>query len=204
MTVKTKDLARGGYPQVTRKMFTEAMRIVLMFIMQNHIYKIMLQSQGSPIGLHLTCVSAQLFMIWRDKQLHIKMKQIGLELRMYKKYVDDINKVMDVTTPGLRFDGTKLISSETNEEDLELEGNERVMWLLRTVANSIYYSIEMKVDCPSRHKDRRMPILDLKVWIEKSDQGDQQRQQVVLHEFYYKELESRSKVNARSTLPWKC
>ena len=53
--------------QMTRKMLTEAMRVVLLFIMQNHIYtfddEIKLQSRGGPIGLQLTGVLAQLFMV---------------------------------------------------------------------------------------------------------------------------------------------
>ncbi|KAL9965835.1 hypothetical protein ACROYT_G029689 [Oculina patagonica] len=46
-----------------RKMFTEAMKVVLLFIMENHMYtfnnEIKLQSRGGPIGLELTGVLAQ-------------------------------------------------------------------------------------------------------------------------------------------------
>ena len=49
-------------------MFTEAMKVVLSFIMENHLYtfdgQIKLQSKGGPIGLQLTGVLAQLFMVW--------------------------------------------------------------------------------------------------------------------------------------------
>ena len=52
-------------------MFTEAMKIALLFIMQNHLYtfdnEIKLQSEGGPIGLELTGVLAQLFMVWWDR-----------------------------------------------------------------------------------------------------------------------------------------
>ena len=51
----------------TRKMCTDTMKIVLLFIMQNHLYtfdnEIKLQSEGGPIGLELTGVLAQLFMV---------------------------------------------------------------------------------------------------------------------------------------------
>ena len=132
-------------------MLTEAVRIVLLFIMLNHIYmyddKIKLQTQGGPIGLQLTGILAQLFMIWWDKQIQTTMKQLGLELRMYKSYVDDINMVMKATKPGLRFDGTELVSSETTiGEDQELETDERDMRLFRSIGNSINHSIEMEVD----------------------------------------------------------
>ena len=45
-----------------------------------------------------------------------------------------------------------------------------------------------------------MPILDLKVWIERREQPGPY---VVMHEFYSKEVASKSMVNARSALPWK-
>lgn len=48
-------------------MFTEAIKIVLSFIMKNHMYtfdnQIKLQSKGGPIGLELNGVIAQLFMV---------------------------------------------------------------------------------------------------------------------------------------------
>ena len=45
-----------------------------------------------------------------------------------------------------------------------------------------------------------MPILDLKVWIERRELPGPY---VVMHEFYSKEVASKSMVNARSALPWK-
>ena len=62
-------------------MFTEAMRVVLSFIMENHLYtfdgQIKLQSKGDPIGLQLTGVLAQLFMVWWERQFKIKMDENG-------------------------------------------------------------------------------------------------------------------------------
>ena len=62
-------------------MFTEAMRVVLSFIMENHLYtfdgQIKLQSKGGPIGLQLTGVFAQLFMVWWERQFKIKMDENG-------------------------------------------------------------------------------------------------------------------------------
>ena len=139
--------------QTIRKMLTEAMRIALLFIMQNHIYtydnKTILQSKGGPIGLQLTGILAQLFMIWWDKQLHTKLMNLGIVQRMYKRYVDDVNTVMNATKPGLRYDGTGLVSSRNSiEEDQTLEADERTMRLFKAVADSIHDSMKMEVDCP--------------------------------------------------------
>ena len=52
----------------TRKMFTEAMKIELLLLMQNHLYtfdnQIKLQSEGGPIGLETYWVLARLFTVW--------------------------------------------------------------------------------------------------------------------------------------------
>ena len=58
-------------------MFTEAMKVALLFIAENYIYtfdnEIKLQSKGGSIGLKLTGVLAQLFMVGWDR----KFKQNG-------------------------------------------------------------------------------------------------------------------------------
>ena len=51
-------------------MLKEALRVVLTVIMKNHVYtfdgQIRKQIRGGPIGLKLTGVLAQIFMIWWD------------------------------------------------------------------------------------------------------------------------------------------
>ena len=109
-----------------------------------------------------------------------------------------------MTTPrlGLRFDGNKLVENQTAaDEDRGLEADERAMRLFQSVANSIHPSIEMEIDCPSRHQDCKLPILDLKVWIERKERDRQpQIENRVLQEFCSKEFSSMSVVNARSAL----
>ena len=62
-----------------------------------------LQSKGGAIGLELTGVLAQLLMVWWDRQFKIKMDENGLRLRICKRYVDDINVVINAPNAGLRF-----------------------------------------------------------------------------------------------------
>ena len=199
-----------------RKMFTEAMKIVLLFIMENHMYtfnnEIKLQSRGGPIGLELTGVLAQLFMVWWDRQFVKKVEDNGLKLRVYKRYVDDINVIMNAPSSGLRFVDGKVIQDEhVAELEQDVEADRRCMLLVQSIGNSIHSSIELEVDYPSRHGDGKLPILDLKVWLEKKNrvvdsalEREVREVNVVLHEFYYKDVSSRSVVNVRSALPWNC
>ena len=86
--------------QKVRQMFTEAMKIALLFIMENHVYtfdnEMKLQSKGGPIGLKLTGILAQVFMVWWDGEFKRKMENVGLRLWLYKRYVDGIDSIMSV------------------------------------------------------------------------------------------------------------
>ena len=80
------------------------------------------------------------------------------------------------------------------------------MELLKEVGNGIHKSIQIEVDYPSRHEDNLMPILDLKVWIDRKNvimNGEDCTVNVVLHEFYAKEVSSKMMLSSRSALPMK-
>ena len=167
----------------------------LLFIMENHIYtfnyEIKLQSRGGPIGLQLTGVLAQLFMVWWDRQFVKKVEDNGLKLRVYKRYVDDINVIMNSPSSGLRFVEGKVIQDEhVAELEQDVEADRRYILLVQSIGNSIHSPIELEVDYPSRHGDGKLPILDLKVWVEKKnrvvDSALEREVNVVLHEFYYR------------------
>ena len=132
------------------------------------------------------------------------MEEVGLKLWLYKRYVDDVASIMNVPRPGLRFDGNNLVEDEVlADADQWVEADERAMRLFQSVANSIHHSIEMEIDYPSRHDDRKLPILDLKIRIESRERREQQQNEnIILHGFYSKEVSSKCVVDARSALPW--
>ena len=86
-------------------MLREALHMALSVIMKNHVYmfnnEIKKQMKGGPIGLKLTGVLAQIFMIWWDREFARKLKEVGIEQRMNQRYVDDINIAAKATVPGL-------------------------------------------------------------------------------------------------------
>jgi hypothetical protein len=175
--------------QTTRKMLVEAMKTALLFIMKNHVYTfnevIYRQVKGGPIGLELTGVLAQVFMVWWDRQFKNEANDIGLRIHMYKRYVDDINIVMSVP------DGVPT-SNEARNDD------ERCMDAVKSIADGIHTSIKVEVDYPSKHDDKKIPILDLKVWTERREGSS-----VVLHEFYTKEISSKAVIHPRSAMPYR-
>ena len=62
-------------------MIAEALRIVLLTVLRSHTYEfagqIKRQWQGGPIGMELTGVVAQVFMVWWDRQFKERLRKIN-------------------------------------------------------------------------------------------------------------------------------
>ena len=130
-----------------------------------------MQMNGGAIGLEMTGEIAGVFMMWWDKQLRERLDEEGIDVCMYKRYVDDINVV--VKTPSL-----------TSDRD--------VINRIREIGDNIHKSIKLEADYPSNHSDGKVPILDLKVWISDSK---------VMHEYYAKQVSSKAVISNRSAMP---
>ena len=63
------------------------------------------------------------------------------------------------------MDTTKVVEDEKRAPD------KRTMVLIRQVGDDIHPSIKLEVDYPSKHPDKKLPILDLKVWVEQRERG---------------------------------
>ena len=117
--------------------------------------------------MELTGVVAQIFMVWWDKQFRNRLQEVNKSLNLHKRYVDDTNLVTEETPTGARYDGERIIvTEETKREDEGIPADERTMKLLQEIANSIHPSIRMTIDYPSKYVDGKVPMLDLKIWIE--------------------------------------
>ena len=179
--------------EIRKKMITEAIRITLIYIMKNHIYefdnKIYKQKEGGAIGVELTGTMAQIFMLWWDKKFQeISREKKQLEILFYKRYVDDINIIVKIP------EGIKNVEITEDIGDKD----KMVMEIVKDIGNQIHESIEIEVDYPSNHRDQKLPILDLKVWLEEID-----NKHYIRHEYYHKEISSKAVVNARSAISWK-
>ncbi|KAL9956525.1 hypothetical protein ACROYT_G038011 [Oculina patagonica] len=87
--------------------------------------------------------------------------------KMNLRYVNDINVAAKATVPGLRYVEGKIIMDTTKvDEDKKRASNERTMELIRQAGNDIHPSIKLEIYYPSKHPDKKLPISDLKVWVE--------------------------------------
>ena len=98
------------------------------------------------------------------------------------------------------------IDEKSKAQDSHRHKDEMCMELVKDIGNSIHSSIQIEVDYPSRHEDNLMPILDLKVWIDRKNvimNGKDCTVNIILHEFYAKEVSSKMMLSSRSALPMK-
>ena len=170
-------------------MLAEALKVTVLFVMKNHVYKcdgkIRKQRNGGPIGLELTGDLAQVMMIWYDEQLKERVSQAGHAIRLYTRYVDDI-------TMALRNDWNKPEVEENSMDD------SRALEKVKDIGNQIHGSIQLTGDAPSLHEDKKLPTLDLKIWAENRDNTPGS---VIVHEFYAKEVSAKHITHARSAMP---
>ena len=89
-----------------------------------------------------------------------------------------------------------MIDTETDKES-EMKSDEEMMILLKMIANSVTKMIKGEEDFPSRHQDGQLPMLDLKIHVDRTD-----RDEPIKFRFYQKPVANKSLVSAYTTLPW--
>ena len=93
-------------------------------------------------------------MSWWDKQLINRLEEVGIEVMLYKRYVDDINIVLVAPDPKSEY----VVNDETGRRELVINENseargkeENGVNLLKEIGNLIHTSIQLEVDHPSKH-----------------------------------------------------
>ena len=184
-----------------RRMMVEAIRVVLKMLMETHTYEfadaIRRQRKGGAIGMELTGVIAHIFMVWWDREYKRKLQEVNAQLNLHERYVDDTNLVGRQTAIGSRYGGDGIvITNETIIEDQGISDDERTMKLLQSIANSIHPSIRMTIDYPSKYADGKVPMLNVKLWMEEVE-----GRRLILYEHYEKEMATKMVIHASSAMP---
>ena len=173
--------------------------------MTSHVYifdkELRQQNKGGPIGNSLGSLQTCLWMAWYDKELSKRTEELRIELRLYKRYVDDINTGMLSTPLGATVDGGTLrIDDTTAERDATKNNDERTMELFKQLGNTIHPSIQLEVEYPSKYDDNKIPILDLKIWIEEVETTPGQMERQIMYEHYVKPVSTKAVIYNKSAL----
>ena len=133
--------------------------------MSTHIYdfegELRKQKEGGPIGLELTGDIAQIYMIWYDQELQKKLHEKGLEIKMYRRYVDDINIILK--TPNQEIIDEDRINNNSNDEDITI----KTMNTIREIGGTVHDSIKLQIDTPALNKDKKCQSSTLKYGAER-------------------------------------
>ena len=147
--------------------------------------------------MELTGVVAQVLMVWWDRQFKERLRQVNQQLNLHERYVDDSNVVTMAVERGARYDGERLIvSEETFQQDEGIPADKRTMLVLQEIASHIHPSIRLTIDYPSNNTDGKVPMLNVKMWIE-----DINARRQIMYEHYEKPMSTKAVINARSALP---
>ena len=191
---KWKKARKPGNKQ-KKKMVALAVAEGVKACMSHHVYcvgdKTFLQQDGGPIGLELTGAVSRSFM-WRWDKLYLeKVKKAKINMMLYERYVDDSNQVAVVPPPGSKYNEERgKLVMDPQLRDHDVPADERLTRILLSIANSVMECVKMEADWPSRNSDKKMPILDMKVWTD--DTG------TLLYQHYEKDVSSKTVLNAKS------
>ena len=81
----------------------------------------------------------------------VKLRELEIDPILYKRYVDDIVIIVKKLMEG----------AEEGEEPDKITIDK-----IKEIGESIHRSIKLTKEVPSEHEDRKLPVLDLKTWIE--------------------------------------
>ena len=151
-------------------MFGIALEIMLITCMDNHVYlfenEVRVQKKGGPIGLKLTGEIADCIMINWDKIFLDKLKSYDLIPEVYCRYKDDIEIAMEALEKGSKLeDGTIEVDENKKLIDETKSDSKVTMEVIQKIANSIDPMITLTVETPCNFKDKKLPVLDVKVEI---------------------------------------
>ena len=184
---------------------------VVLLCMQNHLYQfhgdIHLQKNTGATGLDITGLAADIYMLWWDMRYQDKLRDLNINLDVYKRFKDDLNIISNPLPLGARYcQRNKEIQYVTptfreiyqNEEEKEIfeskDIEKNTLYVLHQIANDVDSMIKFTFDHPSNHEDKKMPVLDLKVHI--NDEG------FIIHEFYEKPTKNPTVILPSSALNW--
>ena len=180
-----------------KKMIAIAIAEGIKVCMENHVYcvgdKIFLQKGGGPIGLELTGAVMRPFMERWDNMYAKTVEEAGMEMLLYERYVDDSNQVVVSPPLGAKFDKVNkkvVIDPQRIIDDRNMEEDERIASIMKDIANSIMPCIQVKGDWPTKNEDKKLPILDMKVWT--NEEG------IIMYQHYEKPVCSKTVLNAKS------
>ena len=168
--------------------------------MGNQVYKFggktFLQSEHGSIGNEAVGKIATLVMIWWARKLKVRLQEVKIENDLLKIYVDDVNGVFSVIDKGFAYKNGRLeYDAKKEKDDEDVPADMVTLKVIQDIANDIDSMIIMTIDCPSNYNIKRVPMLDIQVWINEEDQNK------IYYSFYEKQTKCPFVMSKFSAMP---
>ena len=144
------------------------------------------------MDLDTSVEGSDIYMLAWEKAFLDKLLKLGWSVNFYKRYVDDIMMVALNLNKGWYYSKPqdKMLYNK-DHDNINLPDDIRTFQELLAIGNTLDVNIQLELDVPSHHQDNKLPILDLKVWVE----GNRLR-----HQFYRKEVATNQLILQRSAI----
>ena len=125
----------------------------------------------------------------------MKLQDLKIVNELLKIFVDDVNGIFHPIDPGLEYMNGRLEwNAEKAVDDADVPKDIGTMRIVQAIANDIEPMIQMTFDVPSLHNDKKVPMLDTKVWIDEEENK-------IYHQYFEKPTKSKMVISKESAMP---
>ena len=105
------------------------------------------QTDGGPQGLSTAVEASDLYMLEFDRVYLLLLKDLGIAILLYLKYVDDSTIALPLKKPGWYFDqANKVMKYEATHPYAAMEADRRTTLVLRDIANTVDCNLKFTID----------------------------------------------------------
>ena len=156
--------------------------------------------------LRLTGVVARIVMDYWAKKIKEMAADNNITLYMLKKYVDDVNLILEALNIGHRWNGTAMEWRKEWEEEDKKNGemdDKRTMREIRKMSNSVLPFVNFKEEVASDCQDGKVPMLDFQVWRQEYPDKDREggKRTEIHYEFFEKPVATKLVLMEKNALP---
>ena len=144
------------------------------------------------MGSDITGLATDLYMIWWDGKFEKALNQAQIKLDVYGRFKDDLDFLTEIIPVGINYKDGNLVNNSGKNQLITDEEN--TIRIINKIANEVDDMITLTYDIPEKHEDQKLPVLDLKVWVDKT--------QELLFEFYEKPTKNERVILPSSALNW--
>ena len=187
-----------------KRLMSCALMIVIRFMFETHTYefngKLYIQEDGGPIGLRFTHCIARIRMNHWVRSVRRILEDSKVQIRLLKKYVDDVRFLMARISRGLRFIpevGLLVYDPGFEEEHSGLSDLEYTSLVLLQIMNSVANDLTFTVENQEQYGNKYMPTLDFQLRLEDKPDGSR----MLRYKFFKKPMASKIGILQTSAMP---